>query len=49
MMYEAFCRWCKHHNKELSSAGYAAMNAFLKQVLLKRLAIKERMMHVYKV
>ena len=32
MIYEAFYRWCKHQNKELSYAGYAAMEAFLKQV-----------------
>lgn len=35
-MYEAFYRWCKHHNKELSFDGYAAMESFLKQVLLEK-------------
>lgn len=34
MIYEAFYRWCKHQNKEVSYAGYAAMEAFLKQVFM---------------
>jgi len=32
VIYEAFYRWCKYQNKELSYAGYVAMEAFLKQV-----------------
>lgn len=32
VLYEEFSRWCKHHNKELSYAGYAAIEAFLKEV-----------------
>lgn len=32
VIYEEFYRWCKHHNKEISYAAYAAMEAFFQQV-----------------
>ncbi|KAL9956083.1 hypothetical protein ACROYT_G037506 [Oculina patagonica] len=32
VMYDTFYRWCKHHNKDVSYDGYAAMEAFLKQM-----------------
>ncbi|XP_027045855.1 DNA-dependent protein kinase catalytic subunit-like [Pocillopora damicornis] len=34
VIYEEFNRWCKHHNKEISYAAYAAMEAFFQQISL---------------
>ncbi|XP_070581112.1 DNA-dependent protein kinase catalytic subunit-like [Ptychodera flava] len=31
-MYEKLFEWCQHHNREMKTAGYAALEAFLKQV-----------------
>ncbi|XP_067044034.1 DNA-dependent protein kinase catalytic subunit-like isoform X2 [Acropora muricata] len=31
-MYESFYRWCRHHNRDMSYAGYLAMETFLKQM-----------------
>nr|XP_006812076.1 PREDICTED: DNA-dependent protein kinase catalytic subunit-like [Saccoglossus kowalevskii] len=31
-MYDKLFSWCQHHNRDMKSAGYASLEAFLKQV-----------------